>query len=31
MEAALFADTYITHEELFVVLKSLLEKQEACR
>lgn len=31
MEAQLFADTYITHEELYRVLKSLLLQQAACR
>ena len=31
MEAALFRDTYVTHEELYRVLKSLLLSVEACR
>ena len=31
MEAALFAEAYITHEELYRMLKSLLLTREACR
>lgn len=31
MEEQLFLDTYITHEELYRVLKSLLLTVEACR
>lgn len=31
MEARLFQDTYVTHEELYRVIKSLLLMLEACR
>jgi len=31
VEATLLADSYVTHEELYLVLKALLEKLEACR
>lgn len=31
MEATLLRDTYITHAELFVAIKSLLVTMEACR
>ena len=31
VEAQLFADSHVTHEELYRALKSLLLMQEACR
>jgi len=31
VEATLLADSYITHEELYLALKSVLLMMEACR
>jgi len=31
VEAKLLADSYVTHEELYLAMKSLLLMMEACR